>query len=393
MRTMHRKMAAMAIGIAAFTVSAAAQTVASSGTGTVGNVPYISANSSTSTTLSSSPISVSGSNVGIGTTNPATNLNINNGSADGGMRITNNNGDTWFSFTGNGYNYIRGTTIVADQGGTVGIGTANPGAELEVDAGAAGLPSPGLIVNKNYGGGGNNIPAAEIFGTDLGVGNTGLYIAQKGNGGFGGTNGFVWEAVSNGNPVMLEAYNGYVGIGTISPGAPLEVDGNVKLTAGSGASITFQDNTIQSTAWNGTLTGGDYAESVDVLGDRAEYEPGDVIVIDPAAPGSFSKSAKAYSRLVAGVFSTKPGLVGRRTTAARPDKDAEVPMAMMGIVPTKVSAENGPIDPGDLLVSASTPGYAMKGTDSGRLTGAVIGKALAPFKTGLGVIEVLVSLQ
>ena len=187
--------------------------------------------------------------------------------------------------------------------------------------------------------------------------------------------------------------SGSVGIGTTSPGAKLEVDGNLKLTAGSGASITFPDATVQSTAWNGTLPGGDYAESIDVQGDRTTYEPGDVIVIDPTAPGKFIKSEKAYSKLVAGVFSTKPGLVGRRTTAARPDKEAEVPMAMMGIVPTKVSSENGAIEPGDLLVSASTPGYAMRGTDSARLTGAVIGKALAPLQSGSGVIEVLISLQ
>lgn len=128
---------------------------------------------------------------------------------------------------------------------------------------------------------------------------------------------------------------GNVGIGTASPGAMLEVNGNIKLSGGSGASITFPDGTIQSTAWNGTTFGGDYAESIEVLGDRAKYEPGDVIVIDDTVSGKFTKSDKAYSRLVAGVYSTQPGLTGRRTTADRPDKRAEVPMAMMGIVPTK----------------------------------------------------------
>jgi hypothetical protein len=68
-------------------------------------------------------------------------------------------------------------------------------------------------------------------------------------------------------------------------------------------------------------------------------------------------------------------------------------MAMVGRVPTKVSTENGSIRVGDLLVSSSTVGYAMKGTDRARMLGAVIGKALAPLDSGTGVILVLVTLQ
>ena len=84
-------------------------------------------------------------------------------------------------------------------------------------------------------------------------------------------------------------------------------------------------------------------------------------------------------------------MIGRRQ--AGENRDAEIPMAMVGIVPTKVSAENGPIKKGDLLVTASIPGHAMKGTDRGRMLGAVVGKALGNLDSGTGVIEVLVSLQ
>lgn len=49
--------------------------------------------------------------------------------------------------------------------------------------------------------------------------------------------------------------------------------------------------------------------------------------------------------------------------------------------------------PGDLLVTSSTPGYAMKGTDRNRMLGAVVGKALEPLSDGKGVIQVLVTLQ
>jgi hypothetical protein len=70
---------------------------------------------------------------------------------------------------------------------------------------------------------------------------------------------------------------------------------------------------------------------------------------------------------------------------------SRIPLAMIGIVPCKVTTENGPIAPGDLLVTSSTPGYAMKGTNRIRMLGAVAGKALGPLREGQGVI--LVTLQ
>jgi hypothetical protein len=172
----------------------------------------------------------------------------------------------------------------------------------------------------------------------------------------------------------------------------LSVAGNLTFR-GPGASITFPDNTIQSTAWNGTLYGGDYAESVDVSGERSQFEPGDVLVIDPSSPGKFLKSSATYSTAVAGIYSTKPGLRGRRQRTDQSHIKDEVPMAMVGIVPTKVDAESGPIQPGDLLVTSSRPGYAMKGSDRSQLAGAIVGKAMGNLDSGRGMIEVLVSLQ
>jgi hypothetical protein len=201
-----------------------------------------------------------------------------------------------------------------------------------------------------------------------------------------------FTAYSNDNIVMA-TNGGNTGIGTTSPGAKLEVNGNVKLTSGSGASITYADGTTQSTAWTGTTCGGDYAESVDVTGDRTHYEPGDVLVIDEGLEGNFLKAAEPYSTSVTGIYSTKPGLVGRRQLTDKSHMKDEVPMAMTGIVPTKVTAENGPIKPGDLLVTSSRLGYAMKGTDRNKMLGAVIGKALGHLDSGVGMIEVVVTLQ
>jgi hypothetical protein len=44
-------------------------------------------------------------------------------------------------------------------------------------------------------------------------------------------------------------------------------------------------------------------------------------------------------------------------------QSSEVPLAVVGIVPCKVTAENGAIARGDMLVTSSRVGYAMKGTD------------------------------
>ena len=86
-------------------------------------------------------------------------------------------------------------------------------------------------------------------------------------------------------------------------------------------------------------------------------------------------------------------MLGSTRTVDEPTAKDEVPLAVVGIVPCKVTAENGAIRVGDLLVTSSTPGHAMKGTDRNKMLGAVVGKALAPLDDGKGVIQVLVTLQ
>ncbi|MFQ6100813.1 MAG: hypothetical protein ACE5OS_06210 [Anaerolineae bacterium] len=141
----------------------------------------------------------------------------------------------------------------------------------------------------------------------------------------------------------------------------------------------------------GTQTGGaDFAEQMAVEGEEADYEPGDVLVISASADRVVELSTEPFATAVIGVYSTQPGYL-----AGAPDTDDPlegIPVAITGIVPCKVSAENGTIHRGDLLVTAATPGHAMRAGDNPP-QGTVLGKALGELEEGTGVIEILVTLQ
>jgi hypothetical protein len=138
------------------------------------------------------------------------------------------------------------------------------------------------------------------------------------------------------------------------------------------------DGTFQSPA-------ADFAEMLPAV---AGLEPGDVLIID--LDGNLARSSQAYQTSVAGVYSTQPGFLGGAGETI--DQPGQVPLALIGRVPVKVSAENGPIQPGDLLVTSATPGHAMKAA-ANPPAGSVIGKALAGLEEGAGLIQMLVMLQ
>ncbi len=138
--------------------------------------------------------------------------------------------------------------------------------------------------------------------------------------------------------------------------------------------------------------GADFAE---VLPAAAGLEPAEVLVIGP--DGKLTRSSRPFQTNVVGVYSTKPGFVG----GSGPDSDltGKIPLAVVGIVPVKASAENGAIHPGDSLTSSATPGHAMR-ADSITVdgitfypSGVIIGKALENLDKGSGVIQMLVILQ
>ena len=173
------------------------------------------------------------------------------------------------------------------------------------------------------------------------------------------------------------------------------VDLNNYLICNNGSSNDARINHAGTGYFNGGTfsSGADLAETFEVEGDVRDYEPGDVLEVSPESNSRVRKSSTAYSTLVAGVYATKPGVV-LSDRSINESLEGTVPMGMIGVIPTKVSGENGSIQRGDLLVSATMPGHAMKGTDQTRMLGAVIGKALENFEgSGTGMIKVLVNVK
>jgi trimeric autotransporter adhesin len=176
--------------------------------------------------------------------------------------------------------------------------------------------------------------------------------------------------------------------------------GNIAVFQSNGSNTARIDKTGKGFFNGGTQSSGaDVAEMFDVEGAKSSYEPGDVLVISENTDRTVEKSSDANSTRVAGVYATKPGvmLTERDVEASLDDL---VPMGVIGVIPTKVCTENGPIKRGDLLVTSSKAGHAMKAIPvnvNGVLiypTGAILGKALENFDgNDSGLIKVLVNVK
>lgn len=155
-----------------------------------------------------------------------------------------------------------------------------------------------------------------------------------------------------------------------------------------------------SVSTNGTVAAtGPYvtqaADFATMLTGEKDLGPGDVLVI--GRDGWLTKSTAPYQTNVVGVYSAQPGFIGGMS--AGNDLVSKVPLALAGVVTVKVTLENGPIQPGDLLTSSSTPGYAMRATVrilDGIPTypsGSILGKALTAFNAKEGTLMMLVMVR
>ena len=220
---------------------------------------------------------------------------------------------------------------------------------------------------------------------------------------------------------LYVAGSGNVGIGTMSPASMLEVHGTSDKAGISGIGPNVAIYAHNSAAGNDAYLGsgccaGDFHGNISVLGKtttqvleitggsdlaepfaingQAPIEPGMVVAIDPVHPGQLRLAEHAYDRTVAGIVSgangIKPGLT---MTSDRTRAPHSQPVSLSGRVYAWADATRDPIQPGDLLTTADTPGHAMKVTDYARAQGALLGKATSALPAGKGLILVLVSLQ
>jgi hypothetical protein len=258
----------------------------------------------------------------------------------------------------------------------------------------------------------------------------------------------VVSTVNNRN-LILNTGTGYVGLGTSVPGARLDVvAGDVAArfrrgdSAATGTSAATQAEnffTVGEAAWLRTssasnpypvlklnrhpgssgmflegwnwdgvnagtrmfhitgagtfVAGSDFAETFAV--ESGDLQPGDVVVLAGSGGRVIRKCSTAYDARLVGVYSTRPGVLGAEKGGETRVDPGDIPVAITGIVPTRVTCENGAIHAGDLLTTSTHPGYAMKasGVVTNGLTvypaGTILGKALRDLEEGKGVIEVL----
>lgn len=316
--------------------------------------------------------------IGIGTEDPKAPLHITSapGNLRGQLSITdpigeesfitfyNTNGPNFKSYIGhiNGnaeWSTDDGSNIILSgnpNSGNVGISVSNPDLKLHIEGGTDISPA-----------GGGYFQIGPTGGLNIGMDNN--EIMARNNSGIADL-----HINREGGNIVLNEEAGNVGIGTY-PSAKLHVNGTAKCKI------------LQITG------GADLAEPFDII-EHENVQPGMVMVIDPENPGKLKISEKEYDRCVAGIISgageINPGMIMGQTESIA---DGDHPVALSGRVYCYAETSNGNIQPGDLITTSNTPGYAMKSMDSQKAQGAIIGKAMTSLDSGKGLILVLVTLQ
>lgn len=297
------------------------------------------------------------------------------GFADGVTGISHSpdgSGVSGFNVATSGGNGVWGGTNAADGNGIKGVNNATSGWAPGVYGTSSSPEGVGVSGSSSSSTG----MTRGVFGNSSSPDGRGVEgINEAGGIGVAGRSNSDWGVLGesgSGTGVVAQSHSGNLIEGFSASFNDIEFsvsnDGNV-----------YADGSFQSPA-------ADFAE---LLPANEGLEPGDVLII--SKDGQLALSTEAHQTSVVGVYSTAPAFLGGATEEAKTAN--HIPLAVVGIVPVKVSAENGSIEPGDLLTTSTTPGYAMVCADPLNCVGAIVGKALEPLIEGVGIISVLITLQ
>lgn len=285
------------------------------------------------------------------------------GSSTNGVMGKNNNGN-WgslgsqlygvYGFSTSGFaGYFNGKVSVTNQ---IGIGTETPLQKLDVYNGYISLNGPAS-------------GSEGIVFYETAVKKWSLVFRN-----WKDDNLSIRDETINSDIITFRTGTGNVGIGIEQPSEKLQVAGNIdcrKLII---------------------VGGSDFAEPFDLI--EEDIRPGMLVSINPDNPGKLEISKNKYDRKIAGVVSggggIKPGIVMKQVGTIT---DGKNPISLSGRAYCYADASYGAIEPGDLLTSSDTPGYAMKVTHYNKAQGAIVGKAMTSLENGKGMILILVTLQ
>jgi hypothetical protein len=226
----------------------------------------------------------------------------------------------------------------------------------------------------------------------------------------------------DGSGILTFTSGGSLGVNTSDPTEALEVNGEFMMVDGlGGVKCYIGDDGNGNDVQIGSLThgvtavacynaadnvymhlycssitiegGSDLAEPFKMASGNNEVSQGAVVVIDEKNPGQLKMSDQAYDTRVAGVVSGANGINPGIQMQQQGLLEGGQNVALTGRVYVLADASNGPIKPGDLLTTSTTPGRAMKVTDHARAAGAILGKAMTGLSEGKGMVLVLVTLQ
>jgi hypothetical protein len=271
---------------------------------------------------------------------------------------------------------VTGSKIAFDVEGAINVKSSSvlPGLAVLVPSGSATAingESSGLgtgVLGKSSGGQG-------VYGWAVTAGDGVFGTAPSGKGVNGSTaTGVGVQANASGTGTAFEAN---ASTGDI-----------IKGYSAGGANLRFKVSNVGQVTADGAFVGGG-ADVAEFVPATESLEPSDVVEI--GINGQFRLTRTASSTAVAGVITTKPGVLMNASDQRQTLEDGPA-LALVGRVPVKVSAENGAIKPGDLLVASGTPGHAMK-APANPAAGTVIGKSLGSLETGTGRVEMLVMLR